>query len=94
MNKIWFIALLLCVFMAGSSARGAGFTFTRNLTIGIRGDDVFALQQFLITGDFLKISSPTGYFGPLTRAALGKWQASAGVYPPAGFFRTYFKGKN
>lgn len=102
LNTMWFIALLLCVSTALSSAgtegflstaSAADFTFTRNLSLGIRGDDVSALQQFLIVGGFLKIPTPTGYFGPLTTAALGAWQASTGIYPPAGFFGPISRGK-
>lgn len=64
----------------------SGSIFTRNLTIGVSGTDVSALQQFLIDGGFLSITVPTGYFGPLTRSAVGAWQTSVGVYPPAGYF--------
>ncbi|MDO8522856.1 MAG: sortase [bacterium] len=91
LNKIWLIALMLCFFATDSSA--AGFAFTQNLTIGSRGNDVSVLQQFLITGGFLKIVAPTGYFGPLTKTALGKWQVSAGIYPPAGFFGPLSRAK-
>jgi len=102
LNKVFFIALLLCIFMVGSNASGesssstapaANFTFTRNLTLGIRGDDVSALQQFLITGGFLKILAPTGYFGTLTKTSLGAWQASLGIYPSTGFFGPISKEK-
>lgn len=64
----------------------AGFAFTRDLTVGARGDDVSALQQFLISGGFLNIPSPTGYFGSLTRVAVRSWQAKGGIYPAVGFF--------
>lgn len=101
LNNISFsiIALLLCIFVAGSSASAqgtvptAGVAFTRDLTLGISGDDVSALQQFLIDSGFLKILSPTGYFGPLTRTALGEWQRVAGVYPSAGYFGSISKGR-
>ncbi|MGC9603510.1 MAG: sortase [Minisyncoccia bacterium] len=101
-NKILLIALVLCVSVVQASASGgtslstvptADFTFTRNLALGIRGDDVSALQQFLIAGGFLEILAPTGYFGPLTRTALGAWQASIGVYPSVGFFGPISRGK-
>ncbi len=94
-NKICFIVLLICVFMIGSGARAQDFSsitssttfsFARNLAFGSYGNDVSALQQFLIDSGFLKIVTPTGYFGPLTRTAVSTWQALAGVYPPAGFF--------
>ncbi|MCR4274858.1 MAG: sortase [Candidatus Campbellbacteria bacterium] len=94
-NKVWFSALLLCVSVIGSSAHGetlspvlptVGVTFARDLTVGASGTDVSALQQFLITGGFLKISTPTDYFGPLTRTALSAWQASLNIYPSVGYF--------
>jgi sortase (surface protein transpeptidase) len=101
-KKILFIALLVGGSLAGSSAGAqtfpsntstVGFVFTQNLTVGIRGNDVSVLQQFLIAGGFLKISAPTGYFGPLTRTALGQWQASVGISPDAGFFGPISRGK-
>jgi LPXTG-site transpeptidase (sortase) family protein len=98
-NSIWCIALLLCIFVAGSNARAQGAVpaassvFTRNLTLGSRGGDVSALQQFLITGGFLKILTPTGYFGPLTKVAIGAWQTATGIYPSAGYFGPISRGK-
>ena len=46
----------------------------KNLKFGDRGDDVKKLQQLLMDKGFLKTRSmkPTGYFGRMTRAALGK----------------------
>lgn len=94
-NKIHLFAFLSCVFLVGSvagaggfspAARASTFIFSRNLFVGISGSDVSALQRFLITGSFLKISTSTGYFGPLTKAALGAWQTSEGINPPVGFF--------
>ena len=37
------------------------------------------------------IARPTGYFGPLTKAALMKWQAANKV-PSTGFFGTISRG--
>src|SRR5438552_3394844 len=51
-------------------------SFSRDLTVGSKGDDVSALQQLLISNGFLNIAAPTGYFGGLTKAALVKWQKS------------------
>jgi PKD repeat protein len=49
-------------------------SLSRSLSIGVSGGDVTALQQFLSTqGDFSV--TPTGYFGTLTKAAVGRWQA-------------------
>ena len=39
---------------------------TRTLSFGMRGDDVLALQQFLIAQKLLSADSATAYFGPLT----------------------------
>lgn len=60
------------------------FNFTSNLTIGSRGDEVVELQQVLMTGGHLKIAAATGYFGPLTLAAVKLYQAAHGV-PATGF---------
>lgn len=64
----------------------SSYNYTRDLTVGSKGDDVKALQQTLINGGFLKIAAPTSYFGSLTRDALGKWQASVNISPTAGYF--------
>ncbi len=84
---------VLLLLVAAPAAGAAGPTYTRDLTIGISGADVSALQQFLIGGSFLKIAAPTGYFGPATRAALAAWQSSSGVSPSAGFFGPLSRAK-
>jgi peptidoglycan hydrolase-like protein with peptidoglycan-binding domain len=61
------------------------YAFTRNLAFGSRGVDVTELQKILINEGFLKITNPTQYFGPLTRAALIKWQTSHAI-PATGIF--------
>lgn len=61
-------------------------SFTRNLTVGSKGDDVSALQQILINGGYLKIAAPTAYFGNLTKAALAAWQAASHISPAVGYF--------
>jgi sortase (surface protein transpeptidase) len=94
-DKKLFSLLLLSVFFTGTIAYGqnasspvsaTNFPFTRNLTLGTQGSDVVALQQFLITDGFLKISTSTDYFGSLTKTALSAWQASVGISPSSGFF--------
>ena len=63
-------------------------TFVTNLTIGSRGSDVVALQQFLVARGYLEMPAGVafGYFGPLTRAAVARWQATNGISPAVGYF--------
>ncbi|MBI4134777.1 MAG: peptidoglycan-binding protein [Candidatus Sungbacteria bacterium] len=79
----------------GSQGGGtaAKCSFTRSLTVGSRGDDVKCLQQYLNASGYQVSASGAGsagsettYFGPATRAAVGKWQAGNGVSPAAGYF--------
>jgi peptidoglycan hydrolase-like protein with peptidoglycan-binding domain len=52
--------------------------FGRSLSFGSTGSDVTALQQFLASKGYLNVSA-TGYFGALTKAAVGKWQVQSGI---------------
>jgi len=72
--------------VSSSPAVAPCFTWYRSLSIGVRGSDVTALQQYLFAQGFLLVS-PTGYFGTLTKAAVGKWQSQNGVaaYGSAGY---------
>ena len=62
--------------------------FARDLTIGSTGADVVALQSFLVEKGFLVMPQGVamGYFGSLTKAALGAYQASVGISPSVGYF--------
>ncbi len=62
------------------------YNFTRDLTVGSKGADVTALQQML------GVSPATGYFGPLTKAALVKWQGANGV-KATGYFGPLTRAK-
>ncbi|MFZ2500688.1 MAG: Ig-like domain-containing protein [Minisyncoccia bacterium] len=61
------------------------FVFLKNLGFGSRGNDVIELHKILIKEGLLKISTPTGWFGPLTKAALMKYQAKNKL-PATGYF--------
>lgn len=50
----------------------------RNLSLGLRGDDVFALQEFLQAQGYF-YATPTGYYGRLTAQAVARWQAANGI---------------
>ncbi|MBS3902942.1 MAG: Ig-like domain-containing protein [Anaplasmataceae bacterium] len=64
----------------------------RDLTGGKSGNDVKALQEFLIgenTGPKsrqLSETGATGYFGKLTKAALAEYQNASGILPAQGYF--------
>jgi len=60
----------------GTTPTGGGYTFTTNLAVGSKGAAVTALQEILISGGYLNIAAPTGYFGNLTKAAVMKWQTA------------------
>lgn len=51
---------------------------TRTLTLGARGEDVRALQEFLRARGLLQ-SEATGYFGALTEAAVRSLQSAEGI---------------
>jgi len=77
----------------GTTPSTSTYTFTRDLTMGSKGDDVKALQQFLNSQGFAVASTGAGspgnettYFGSLTRAALAKYQAAHGITPSVGYF--------
>lgn len=74
------------VSLAHAQTAASSYEFNQNLTIGSTGPEVIALQQFLITKGFLtSITTPTGYFGNGTQAALARFQAANGISPAAGY---------
>ena len=56
----------------------------RNLSQGAQGEDVVSLQEYLRAEGHLSANA-TGYFGPLTHAAVARWQASQGVSAAGSF---------
>jgi peptidoglycan hydrolase-like protein with peptidoglycan-binding domain len=63
--KRFLLLLVLLTFPLFASAT----TFTRDLVQGSQGSEVTSLQQVLKGNGYLN-ATPTGYFGPLTTAAL------------------------
>lgn len=59
-----------------------------NLTVGSTGLEVVALQGVLSEMGYLQVPQGVslGYFGPLTRSAVAKYQSARGVSPAAGYF--------
>lgn len=67
--------------------------FTRDLTLGMTGEDVRALQIYLNAKGFLVATEGPGspgnetlYFGLLTRTAVARLQAAKGIVPAVGYF--------
>ncbi len=80
--------------LAGFVYADSACSFTRSLTIGSRGDDVKCLQTYLQKdGYFIYSGGATGYFGPITRTAVSKWQAANSVSPTFGFFGPISRAK-
>jgi len=80
---------------AKAGITSSSYAFTRNLTIGLRGPDVQALQHYLNTHGFPVVTTSTyagslgyetQYFGKATQAALAEFQKSVGISPAVGFF--------
>ena len=72
---------------------GGGASFKRDLKVGLKGDDVKALQVYLNSKGFTVSAKGAGspgaettMFGNATRAALIKFQKAKGIVPAAGYF--------
>ena len=86
---------------SSSSTGNVKCTFSRSLTVGMTGDDVKCLQQYLNDGGNAPVSlsgvgskgNETMYFGSLTAAAVAKWQAANGVSPAVGYFGSISRAK-
>jgi peptidoglycan hydrolase-like protein with peptidoglycan-binding domain len=74
--------------LQGGTVAPASTTFTPNLTVGSTGSEVTSLQQALVSQGHLVMPTgvPMGFFGPLTQAAVAKWQAASGVSPAVGYW--------
>jgi len=87
-------AQLLALAGATSGGSSAQCSFTRDITLGSRGDDVICLQNYLTsTGHFTYAGGSTGYYGSITKLALAAWQAANGVAPAAGYFGPISRAK-
>ena len=84
-----FLCLLITegsnVLRAAAQTQATAQAFSRNLQLNDQGNDVSALQSFLIANGYLAVPAPTGYFGQKTYLALEAWQGSVGL-PQTGFF--------
>ncbi len=58
--------------------------FNKNLSLGATGTDVRALQEKLKALGYFTVQ-PNGVFGPMTKAAVMKFQKAKGINPVSGF---------
>ena len=75
-------------------ASAQGYTFSNNLTVGSTGQDVVALQTWLVANNFLTMPAGVaqGFFGAKTKAAVVAYQTSVGL-PATGFVGPLTRGK-
>ena len=64
---------------AGRVLGASTFVLSSRLSSGMQGQEVTELQNKLIASGFLTGTSASGYFGPMTRAALMAYQAAHGL---------------
>ncbi len=95
--KKFAIATGVAVLALAMVASAQGYAFNTNLTVGSTGQDVVALQTWLMSSGY-KIPSiatgaaSTGYFGSQTKAAVQAYQTANGV-PSTGFVGPLTRGK-
>jgi peptidoglycan hydrolase-like protein with peptidoglycan-binding domain len=70
----------------GAVLGAATFAFNMDLRQGMANNDVRELQERLRALGFFTFHTSTGYFGPITRAALARYQAANGIVPAVGYF--------
>ena len=83
----------LTTVQGGSSTTGTGYTFSSDLTLGSSGADVMNLQKVLNMSSDTQVASSgagspgqeTSKFGPLTKAAVIKFQQKNGISPAVGY---------
>ena len=61
-------------------------SYPRDLKLGMQGEDVRALQMFLMSHGYAIRSGATGYFGTQTQSALRAYQKSESIAPAVGYF--------
>ena len=71
----------------------SSFSLNRDLFVGSAGNDVRRLQEFLAGEGVYPEARITGYFGPLTRGAVARFQEKHGISPQIGYvgFKTRTK---
>lgn len=83
------VFLFLSFFLAPHLAQALSLMppFLTDLTIGSSGEDVSNLQGVLVSKGFLvmPVGVSPGYFGPMTKAAVIKFQSANKILPTSGY---------
>lgn len=72
------ILVILTLFFALSYAAPSAYA-ARSLSVGSSGSDVQTLQNILIAKGYLATGKASGYFGPLTQAAIKNFQCAQNI---------------
>lgn len=90
-----FLGLFLLAFLliTPKFADAATCSFTRDLQLGVVGEDVRCLQQYLNSNGYVittsgggSVGNETTEFKSLTQAAIIRWQQANNISPAAGYF--------
>lgn len=74
-------------------AKNTQFLFTKNLKLGMTDPEVAKLQERLKLEGFYTYPQITGYFGPVTKEALIKYQKANKITPAEGYFGPITRSK-
>jgi uncharacterized protein YcgL (UPF0745 family) len=74
-------------------AKNTQFIFTMNLKQGMTHPDVSKLQERLRDEGYYTYPQITGYFGPITKEALIKYQKANNIKPAEGYFGPITRSK-
>jgi hypothetical protein len=92
-KSAWFLVVAIFIFFGASINNAQALSFYRSLGLGSIGQDVKELQKFLNANGYVLANAGAGapgrettYFGPITRAALIKFQVANKITPAVGFF--------
>ena len=80
MKKLYVIGTLVLLSVVTGNVANAQIPLTADVKMGVRGEKVMMLQDFLRAEGHFTLTS-TGYFGPVTTAALKSYQTANGLTP-------------
>ncbi len=91
MKNIFSAAIFALALTVSVGASAQDYSFNKNLSIGMRGADVTALQNALASAGYFN-QAATGYFGSVTKAAVMNYQRANSINPVSGFVGPLTRG--